>query len=67
MLKLYAHRISGWIAVTLLFAVLLFPMSISAQQIVLQAKTGTVRVEGKLLNFDGEFLSGGNRLWRADD
>jgi phosphate transport system substrate-binding protein len=55
MLKLYAHRISGWIAVTLLFAVLLFPMSISAQQIVLQAKTGTVRVEGKLLNFDGEF------------
>ena len=55
MLKLYGQRLSGWIAVIFLFAAVLFPMMSTAQQVVLQAKTGDVRVEGKLLNFDGEF------------
>jgi len=36
-------------------ATLVVPTSIAAQSVVLKAKTGDVRIEGKLVEFDGEY------------
>ena len=39
----------------ILLGVSLFPSNSIAQEVVLEAKTGDVRIEGKLVEFDGEF------------
>jgi len=48
-------RMSGWIATICMSTSTLFPVNSFAQDIVLQSKTGNVRVEGILAEFDGEF------------
>lgn len=55
MLNFFGSRHSAWIATLVLFAGVFLPIASVAQQIVLQSKVGEVRVEGKLVEFDGEF------------
>ncbi len=55
MLNFLGSRFAGWFAAMALFAGVFSPMMTAAQQVVLQAKVGEVRVEGKLIGFDGEF------------
>ncbi|MBV1865021.1 MAG: OmpA family protein [Rhodobacteraceae bacterium] len=48
--SLWATAISSLICV-------LVPLNLSAQTVVLKSKTGNIRIDGKLVEFDGEFYS----------